>query len=288
MAWTTVIERNNETFNKSQGSFQKTFEIDEATYTAIGKPRTVKVIIGEDEEILPKCAVIPTQNMTMFGDSVELTPEFGEYNSLLGIQYVNSQYMCYLMLNKEDTEETSIACDVIVEIDTEEESNKKSNSLGVKDAMKHYISTFDDITPSNTIKGLTKQIMISTGEGEGEEQINAARTIAGIYEAAAVARGYDPDKQRTVKLYANLKDGNPVVDSSLSSFPTANDFYDYLLSNGPDNLEIYYSGALFEFVTWGHSASIKKWTFLNSGYDQFDVFGAVDGKPDGYVSYFSR
>lgn len=76
--------------------------------------------------------------------------------------------------------------------DPEPTPSKKAKPIGVKEAMKHYISTTDIETPADTIKKLTKQILTSiVGE---DDDINNARTIAEIYEAAAIKNGYDPSE----------------------------------------------------------------------------------------------
>ena len=76
-----------------------------------------------------------------------------------------------------------------------------AKSLGVKEAMRHYVSTFENIEePATTIKGLTKQILDPSKEIEG---VWTARTIAEIWEAVAIANGYDPDDQ-TVRLFVHI------------------------------------------------------------------------------------
>ena len=67
---------------------------------------------------------------------------------------------------------------------------KSSETLGVKEAMQHYVSTLEAIDePATTIKKLTKQALDPDGNCEG---IQKARTIAQIWKAAAIDRGYDP------------------------------------------------------------------------------------------------
>ena len=70
--------------------------------------------------------------------------------------------------------------------------SKKSASIGVKEAMKHLISTLSDqVDPRNTIKGLTKQMLDVDNEFP---TIQNARTIADIWEQAAILNGYEPEE----------------------------------------------------------------------------------------------
>lgn len=62
--------------------------------------------------------------------------------------------------------------------------------LGVKEAMQHFVSTLDGVeTPATTIKKLTKQALDPNSENE---KIQKARTIAEIWEQAAIGHGYRP------------------------------------------------------------------------------------------------
>lgn len=64
--------------------------------------------------------------------------------------------------------------------------------LGVKEAMQHFVSTLDGVeTPATTIKKLTKQALDPNSENE---YIQKARTIAEIWEEAAIGHGYVPDE----------------------------------------------------------------------------------------------
>lgn len=68
-----------------------------------------------------------------------------------------------------------------------------AKKLGVKEAMKHFVSTNQGAgEPGNTIKKLTKQALDPTGQIEG---VQNARTIADIWEALAIAHGYEPDDE---------------------------------------------------------------------------------------------
>lgn len=68
-----------------------------------------------------------------------------------------------------------------------------AKKLGVKEAMKHFVSTNQGAgEPGNTIKKLTKQALDPTGQIEG---VQNARTIADIWEAFAIAHGYEPDDE---------------------------------------------------------------------------------------------
>lgn len=63
--------------------------------------------------------------------------------------------------------------------------SKKSASIGVKEAMKHYVKAIDSsLTPKTTIKGLTKQALDPSASVDA---IQNARTIADIWEQAANA-----------------------------------------------------------------------------------------------------
>lgn len=64
---------------------------------------------------------------------------------------------------------------------------KSSETLGVKEAMQHYVSTIEAIDePATTIKKLTKQVL---DPDANNENIQKARTIAQIWEAAAQEGG---------------------------------------------------------------------------------------------------
>ena len=64
-----------------------------------------------------------------------------------------------------------------------------AKTLGVKEAMQHYASAIGVSSSATTIKKLTKQVLDPNNENEN---IQKARTIAEIWEAAAIERGYDP------------------------------------------------------------------------------------------------
>lgn len=70
--------------------------------------------------------------------------------------------------------------------------SKKPAPIGVKEAMKHFISVVHvEVEPKNTIKGLTKQIFDPRNE---YPTIQNARTIADIYEQIAILSGFVPEE----------------------------------------------------------------------------------------------
>lgn len=135
---------------------------------------------------------------------------YGEFDEQLNPSFVNyplvamslpiaiQQEDCTIMIGAQDnyfapeSYEGNHTIKIEVGSDDSGDKPKRFKSIGVKEAMKHYVSTLENVTAATTIKGLTKQIMIATvGEDAG---ISEARTIAEIYEAAAIVNGYEPDE----------------------------------------------------------------------------------------------
>ena len=82
--------------------------------------------------------------------------------------------------------------------------------LGVKEAMQHFVSTLDGVeTPATTIKKLTKQALDPNSENE---YIQKARTIAEIWEEAAIGHGYVPDRGESGDISFNPPGGTVVSD----------------------------------------------------------------------------
>lgn len=97
------------------------------------------------------------------------------------------------------------------EDDPEPSPAKKRNPLNVKEAMRHYISTLEAVDePATTIKKLTKQALDPEGD---DDSIQNARTVAEIWEAAAISRGYEPSEDDTPS-GGTAKVGDAVVGTS--------------------------------------------------------------------------
>lgn len=187
MAWKTLVD---ETYNWSEVTedghvFKIASGINSDTLLN-NRPEKIKLIVDDYEEILPYYNIqLPSW---FYGELDEaLYPIFNAYH--LNISY------------NPNSGEFQAASDSVsvgehrVQIFIESGSTKNSTTLGVKEAMQHFIKSIDEsLTPATTIKKLTKQMLDPTGEVEA---IQKARTIADIWEQSAIAHGYKPDDGET-------------------------------------------------------------------------------------------
>jgi len=163
-----------------------------------------------------------------------------------------------------------------------------SKALGVKEAMKHYVSTFKNVEePATTIKGLTKQIVKFTSLVQ-DDSIANARTIADIYEAAAIANGYEPPIEdiRTVLYSFNLTDSDRVTQSSLPNGVvklitnlSGNEGRVNELKNGTYNLRSFMGGSVGTFF-------IEKGNDGSSDYIALDVESFTDVENLPYLTAY--
>ena len=129
-----------------------------------------------------------TKNVS--GDYGELDPNT-HATSFENYPFYISYYVDDLLLKINFQNEGSYLVEISAGSDDPTPS-KKPAPIGVKDAMKHYISTLSDqVEPRNTIKGLTKQMLDVDNESP---TIQNARTIADIWEQAAILNGYEPEE----------------------------------------------------------------------------------------------
>lgn len=146
---------------------------DEADVTIDGgeKYHVTKNEIGDYGELDPNTHVTSFENYPFY-------ISYDVSNLLLKFNFQNEgSYLVEISAGSDDPEPTP---------------SKKSKPLGVKEAMKHFISVVHvEVEPKNTIKGLTKQIFDPRNE---YPTIQNARTIADIWEQSAIARGYEPDE----------------------------------------------------------------------------------------------
>ena len=144
----------------------------------------------QESSELPKIVDTPPSTIVFGEMNSESSPVFENYPAFVGVMPSR------IMFGVDASDSSAWSSPRIVKIEIGEDDpepeptpSKKTKVIGVKEAMKHYISTTDIETPADTIKKLTKQILTSiVGE---DDDINNARTIAEIYEAAAIKNGYD-------------------------------------------------------------------------------------------------
>ncbi len=130
-----------------------------------------------------------TYKSYMYGGAGETGPSFDNYPfvCVFGLNS-NSKFNLYLYTSEPGTHSLKIES---YEEGSDTEPSTYEPTLRVKDAMTHYVSTLDGVDePAATIKKLTKQVLDPDGNNEA---IQKARTIAQIWEQAAIERGYTPD-----------------------------------------------------------------------------------------------
>lgn len=198
MAWEKIYDSNvsfsyDEEFNALMGNIHPFENIPEGR-----TPLKIRFVIdGElDEELPIMQKTVP--NSVIYGEIDENgVPVFSTYSStVLLIKPTGAEYrILNIALNWGSGDEGAYRVQLYIpegEPEPTPTPSKKSTTLGVKDAMRHYVSTTEIAEPATTIKKLTKQIM-SNWVGE-DENIEKARTIAEIYEAAAIKNGYVPEE----------------------------------------------------------------------------------------------
>ena len=210
MARTTIFEEslqfsyqsvvNSATCNFSTSEHTE-FDFDSFS-EALSDVSSIYFSIDQQESSeLPKIADTPPSTMVFGEMNSESSPVFENYPAFVGVMSTRIMFA----VDSSDSSAWSSPRTVKIEIgeddpepeptpdpEPEPTPSKKAKPIGVKEAMKHYISTTDIETPADTIKKLTKQILTSiVGE---DDDINNARTIAEIYEAAAIKNGYDPSE----------------------------------------------------------------------------------------------
>lgn len=205
MAWETIYS--------SSVSFSRTTTNDpfKALSLTIGKENgldkydSIKVTIeGMGSAILPKINTL--WGTTGFGSCevdaeshVTFDEDFETYDrAVLYFSNVNTTFS--IAFKNDNTDELSKTINVAIEIgedDPEPTPSKKPAPIGVKEAMRHFVSTLPvEVEPKNTIKGLTKQIRDPRNE---YPTIQNARTIAEIWEQAAILNGYESEEDNAIE-----------------------------------------------------------------------------------------
>ena len=207
MAWETVYDgtltftryENDEAFG-SETTVDAVESFDNVQFVRLS-------IEGMDVSVLPN--VGNDTSLTYFGGYAwnqshqYMEPDFSVYNEAAFAPMGHNQLM-FSFMPDDSSDDLSAELTVKIEIgeddpepDPDPTPSKKAKPIGVKEAMKHYISTLSDqVEPRNTIKGLTKQMLDVDNESS---TIQNARTIAEIWEQAAILNGYEPEENNAIE-----------------------------------------------------------------------------------------